>query len=69
MSSSHIETRQDDEGVPPAVPVAASRRGWVIAGGAFTVAAVWIVATGGFARTDAPPASGPALGRGHHTRR
>ena len=47
---------------PAAVPVAASRRGWLIAGGAFAVAAVWIVATGGpFARTDAPTASGAAL--------
>ena len=53
---------QDDESVPPAVPVAASRRWWVIAGGAFAVAAVWVVATGGpFARTDAPTASGPAF--------
>ena len=42
--------------------MAASRRGWLIAGGAFAVAAVWIVATGGpFARTDAPTASGAAL--------
>ena len=34
MSGSPIEITQDDEIVPPAVPVAASRRGWVIAGGA-----------------------------------
>ena len=62
MSSSPIEETQDDESVPPAVPVAASRRWWVIAGGAFAVAAVWVVATGGpFARTDAPTASGPAF--------
>ena len=62
MSGSPIEMTQDDETVPPAVPVAARRRGWVIAGGAFAVAAVWIVATGGpFALTDAPTASGPAL--------
>ena len=62
MSSSPIEMTQDDETVPPAVPVAASRRGWVIAGGAFAVAAVWIVATAvPFALTAAPTASGPAL--------
>ena len=61
VSGSHIEMTHDDEGVPAAVPVALRRRGWVIAGGAFTVAAVWIVATGGFARTLAPIASGPAL--------
>jgi hypothetical protein len=62
MSSSPIEETQDGESVPPAVPVAASRRWWVIAGGAFAVAAVWVVATGGpFARTDAPTASGPAF--------
>jgi hypothetical protein len=61
MPSSPIEAAQDDESVPPAVPVAATRRWWVIAGGAFAVAAVWVVATGGpFARTDAPIASGPA---------
>ena len=62
VSGSPIEMTQDDETIPPAVPVAASRRGWVIAGGAFAVAAVWIVATGGpFARSDAPTASGPTL--------
>ena len=54
MPSSPIEMAQDDESVLPAVPVAASRRWWAIAGGAFAVAAVWVVATGGpFARTDA----------------
>jgi hypothetical protein len=62
MPSSPIEMAQDDESVPPAVPVAASRRWWAIAGGAFAVAAVWVVATAGpFARTDAPIASGPAF--------
>lgn len=62
MPSSPSEMAQDDESVPPALPVAASRRWWVIAGGAFAVAAVWVVATGGpFARTDAPTASGPAF--------
>ena len=61
-SGSRTEMTQDDESVLPAVPVAASRRGWVIAGGAFAVAAIWIVATGGpFARLDAKTASGPAL--------
>jgi hypothetical protein len=61
MHSSPIEETQDGESVPPAVPVAASRRRWVIAGGAFAVAAIWMVAAGGpFARTDAPIASGPA---------
>ena len=61
MSGSPIEETQDGESVPPAVPVAASRGWWVIAGGALAVAAVWVVATGGpFARTDAPIASGPA---------
>ena len=60
MPSSPIEMAQEDERVPPAVPVATSRRWWVIAG-AFAVAAVWVVATGGpFARPDAPIASGPA---------
>ena len=53
---------QHDETVPPAVPVAANRRGWVIAGGAFAVAAVGIVATGGpFACTDVPTAPALAL--------
>jgi hypothetical protein len=53
---------QDDESVPPAVPVVASRRWVVIAGGAFAVAAAWIVATGGpFARTEAPTAPGSAI--------
>ena len=62
MPSSPIEAAQDDESVPPAVPVAANRRWWAIAGGAFAVAAVWVVATGGpFARTNAPIASGPAF--------
>jgi hypothetical protein len=61
MSSLPIET-QDDERVPPAVAVAASRRWGVIVGGAFAVAAVWIVATGGpFTRTEAPTASGPTV--------
>jgi hypothetical protein len=61
MSSLPIETR-DHERVPPAVAVAASRRWRVIVGGAFAVAAVWIVATGGpFARTDAPTASEPTV--------
>jgi hypothetical protein len=61
MPSAPIEMAQDDESVPPAVPMAASRSWWVIAGGAFAVVAVWVVATGGpFARTDAPIASGPA---------
>ena len=61
MSSLPIET-QDDESVPPAVAVAASRRWGVIVGGAFAVAAVWIVATGGpFALTEAPTASGPTV--------
>jgi hypothetical protein len=62
MSGSSIEETQDGESFPPAVPVAANRRWWVIAGGAFAVAAVWVVSTGGpFARTDAPTASGPAF--------
>ena len=61
-SDSPIEMTQEVETLPPAVPMAASRRRWVTAGVAFAVAAVWIVATGGpFARTDAPTASGPAL--------
>ena len=62
MHGSSIEETQDGESVPPAMPVAANRRWWVIAGGAFAVAAVWVVATAGpFARTDAPTASGPAF--------
>jgi hypothetical protein len=61
MSSSPIET-QDDERAPPAVAVAASRRWGVVVTGAFAVAAIWIVATGGpFARTEAPTASGPTV--------
>jgi hypothetical protein len=61
ISSSPIET-QVDESVPRAVAVAASRRWGVIVSGAFAVAAVWIVATGGpFARTEAPTASGPTV--------
>jgi hypothetical protein len=60
MPGSPIEAAQDDESVLQAVPAAANRRWWVIAGGAFAVAAVWVVATGGpFARTDALIASGP----------
>jgi hypothetical protein len=60
--SSSIEETQNGESVPPAVPVAANRRWWVIAGGAFAVTALWVVAPGGpFARTDAPTASGPAF--------
>jgi hypothetical protein len=60
MPGSPIEAAQDDESVLQAVPAAASRRWWVIAGGAFAVAAVWVVATGvPFARTDALIASGP----------
>jgi hypothetical protein len=61
MPSSPIEMAQDGESVPPAVPEAANRSWWVIAGGAFAVAAVWVAASGGpFARTDAPIATGPA---------
>ena len=61
MPSSSIEMAQDDESVPPAVPVAANRRWAVIAGGAFAVAALWVVATAGpFARPEAPIAPGPA---------
>jgi hypothetical protein len=62
MHISPIEETQDGESVPPPVPVAANRRGWVIAGGAFAVAAVWVVATAGpLARTHAPTASGPTV--------
>lgn len=46
MPSSPVDTVQDDASVPPAVPVAARRRWSVIGGGALTVAAVLIVATG-----------------------
>jgi hypothetical protein len=61
ISSSPVEVPQGDGSVLPAVPVAASRRLWVIVG-AFTVsAAVWIVATGGpFARTQ-PAVTGPTV--------
>jgi hypothetical protein len=49
-----------DESVPPGVPVAASRRWWVIGGGAFTVAAVLIVATGlPFDRAQTPTVPRP----------
>ncbi len=59
IPSSPAEVQEDDS-VPPAVPVAASRRLWVIVGGAIAVAAIWIVATSRFARTHAPTASGRA---------
>ena len=61
MSSSPIEMAQDDESVPPAVPVAASRRRvgdrWrcLRGGGGLDRCDGWA-----FARTDAPIASGPA---------
>jgi WD40-like Beta Propeller Repeat len=59
-SSSPVEVPQEDDSVPPAVPVTASRRRAVIAG-ALTVAAVWIVATGGwFNRTRTPAVPGGA---------
>jgi Tol biopolymer transport system component len=64
---SPVEVPQEDENDPPAVPVAASRRWWVIVG-AFTVAALWIVATDGpFERLqadDAMPSDG-VLRRGN----
>ena len=62
MPSSPVEAARDDESVPPAVPVAASRR-WAVIVGALTVATVWIVATGGpFGRTQTPADSGAATG-------
>lgn len=60
MPSSPTDMVQDDESVPPAVPVPASRTWWVIGGGAFTVAAVLIVATGlPFDRARTPAVPGP----------
>jgi hypothetical protein len=60
MPSSPIDMVQDDESVPPAVPVISSRRWWVIGGGAFTVTAVLIVATGLlFDRTQTAAVPGP----------
>jgi hypothetical protein len=55
MPSPPVAAAQDDDSVPPAEPVAASRR-WAVIVGVFTVtAAVWIVATGGpFDRTTTP---------------
>ena len=60
MPSSPIDMVQDDESVQPAVPIAASRRWWMIGGGALTVVAVLIVATGlSFDRTETPAVPGP----------
>jgi hypothetical protein len=63
MGSSSIGVSHDDESVPRAEPVvAAVRRRSAVIVVAFTVAAIWIVATGGpFGRTQAPAASGPAI--------
>jgi len=47
MPSPPVEAAQDDESVPPAEPVAASRRWALIVGALRVTAAVWIVATGG----------------------
>ena len=59
-SSSPIEAARDDESVPPAVPVAASRR-WAVIVGAIAVAAVWNVASGGpFGHPQTPAVSGSA---------
>ncbi len=61
IASSPVEVPREDDDIPPAVPVVASRRWWVIVG-AFSVAVLWIVATGGpFDRLQAPTAPGPAL--------
>jgi Tol biopolymer transport system component len=61
IPSSPVEVPQEDDSVPPAVPVAVSRRWWVIVG-ASTVAALWIVATGWpFDRLLAPTAPGSAV--------
>jgi len=57
MGSSSIEVARDDASVPPAQPVAAATsRRWAVIVVAFTMAAVWMVATGGpFGRTQTPP--------------
>jgi hypothetical protein len=60
IPSSPLEVPQEDDSVLPAVTLAASRRWWVIVG-AFTAAALWIVATSGpFDRLKAST-PGPAL--------
>ena len=59
MSSSPVEVPQEDGSVPPAVPVAASRRSWVIVGALTVSAAVWIVATGGPFDSTQLAATGP----------
>ena len=60
MSSSSIEETQDGESVPPAVPVAANRRWWVIVG-ALAVAAVWnVVSHGPFDSLQMPVVPGGA---------
>ena len=65
MPRSSVDMVQDDESVPPAVPVATSRRWWVIGGGAFMVAAVLIAGTVGLSERTQGPAeevkTGPVL--------
>lgn len=61
-SNSPVEVPQEDDNAAPAVRGAVSRRTWVIIG-ALTLAAFWIVTTGGpFDRLraqDVPPATNP----------
>lgn len=62
MPSSPVEAARDDESVPPAGSVAARRR-WAVIVVALTVAAVWIVTTGGpFGRTQTPADSAAVTG-------
>jgi hypothetical protein len=57
ISSSPVEVPQEDGSVLPAVLVAASRRWWLIGGGALAVAAVWIVTSvGSVDRSEKPVA-------------
>ena len=62
VPSPPVETAQNDDGVPPAVPGAARGR-WAVIVGAITVATVWIVATGVFDRFETPVVPG-AVGTG-----
>ena len=60
IPSSPVEVPQQHENDPQAVPVAARR--WRVIVGAFTVAALWILATDGlFERFQAPTAHAPSL--------
>lgn len=60
IPSSPVEVPQEDDNLPPAMPVAVNRRWWVIVG-AFTVAALWIVVIVGPFEAN-PPVNEPPTG-------